>query len=275
MNLTVASRFYRQKFSERPFVSADSNYFFHNEEFLLNEVVLTKRKYLKSTMIQTFGITEDIPIGYLFKFLGGYEFGEFYDQPYFGVEAAAGRYLSGVGYISGQAGVGGFVENAGLEQGVFSLKGLYFSPLIKIQRNHFRQFFNINYSTVINPVVDEPFGFQGDIRGISEEVQGDRKFSVSSESVLFHPLKLYGFRLASYAFYDFGWIGFDDSILSSENFYSSVGLGIRLRNESLIFRTIQMRFGYITDQGFSFSLSFSTPRIFSTFEAGKPDVIKF
>jgi hypothetical protein len=217
MNLTLASRVFRQKFSERPYVSADSNYFFHNEVFFLNEVVMTKRKYLKSTMIQTFGITEDIPVGYLFKFLGGYKFGEFNDQPYVGLEATAGRYWSGIGYISGQAGIGGFVEDTRLEQGVFSLKGLYFSQLLRVKRSHFRQFVNIKYSTAINPLIDDPFGLQGDLRGISSEVQGDRKFSVSSESVLFHALKFYGFSIASYAFYYFGWIGLGDSIVDRDN----------------------------------------------------------
>ena len=81
MNLSLATRLFREEFTERPYVDPDSNQFFFNDVLFLNEVVLTKRKFLKSTMIQAFGITEDIPIGYLFKLVGGYEFGEFEDRP--------------------------------------------------------------------------------------------------------------------------------------------------------------------------------------------------
>ena len=142
MNLSIASRVFREEFTERPFVDADSNQFFFNDVLFLNELVLTKRKFLKSTMIQAFGITEDIPIGYLFKLVGGYEFGEFEDRPYWGLGAGAGDFWDGVGYFTAAVDFGGFVENNRMEEGLLNLEALYFSPLVKFHRNQFQTISN-------------------------------------------------------------------------------------------------------------------------------------
>ena len=276
VNFSIASRLFREEFTQRPYVDADSNHFFHDAVLFLNEAVLTKRKFLKSTMIQAFGVTEDIPIGYLFKVVGGYEFGEFVDRPYFGLGASAGDFWEGVGYFSGGTEVGGFIEDRKYQEGIVSVDGLYFSPLLKFQRNQFRQFVSMNYSTTLRPLVEQNFDFREGVRGISRDVQGDRKFSVNLESVLFHPLKLYGFRMATYAFYDFGWISFGGPLMKSENFQSAIGIGFRLRNESLLFRTIQLRFGYLTQPAeFDVNFSFSDPTIFSNFRTDKPEIATF
>jgi hypothetical protein len=276
MNLSIASRVFREEFSERPYVDADSNQFFFNDLLFLNEVVLTKRKFLKSTLIQAFGITEDIPIGYLFKLVGGYEFGEFEDRPYVGLGTSAGDFWKGVGYFTASAELGGFIDDGKMEEGLVDIEALYFSPLLRFHRNQFRQFVSIEYTTTVRPIATQQFGFNDEIRGIDRDVQGDRKFSVNFESVLFHPLKFYGFRMASFAFYDFGWINFGGPLISSENFQSAIGIGLRLRNESLLFRTIQLRLGYLTASSeVDVSFSFSNPIIFGNFRTSKPTIVEF
>ena len=276
INLSLATRVFREDFTERPYVDADSNQFFFNDLLFLNEVVLTKRKFLKSTLIQAFGITEDIPIGYLFKLVGGYEFGEFEDRPYIGLGASAGDFWKGVGYFTASAEFGGFIDDGKMEEGLVDIEALYFSPLLRFHRNQFRQFVNIEYTTTVRPIVTQQFGFNDEIRGIDRNVQGDRKFSVNFESVLFHPLKFYGFRMATFAFYDFGWISFGGPLISSDNFQSAVGIGLRLRNESLLFRTIQLRLGYLTASSeLDVSFSFSNPIIFGNFRTSKPTIVEF
>ncbi len=64
--------------------------------------------------------------------------------------------------------------------------------------------------------------------------------------------------------------------MKSENFQSTIGIGFRLRNESLLFRTIQLRFGYlIQSSDFDVNFSFSDPTIFDNFRTSKPDIVKF
>lgn len=275
-NITLAARIFRQEFHERPFISADSNFFFHNDLLWLNQVELTKRKYLKSTMIQAFGVTEDIPIGYLVGLMGGYEFGEFSDRPYSGIRASIGDFWGAKGYFSLNAALGGYLTRHKLEDGAFIMKGLYFSPLLNVGRNKFRQFVKIIYQSAINPLIDQQFNIRDQIRGISGDVVGDIGFTVDIESVLFHPLRFYGFRMASFGFLDFGWIAFDQPLVETSNFQASTGLGLRLRNESLLFRSIQLRLGYLTEtRSFKFGLSLSTPILFDAFTTQKPDVVQF
>jgi len=168
------------------------------------------------------------------------------------------------------------VKDRKFQEGIVTVNGLYFSPLLRSGRNQFRQFVTLNYATTIRPLIEEPFNLKEGVRGISSDIQGDRRFSINLESVFFHPLKLYGFRMATYAYYDFGWISFGGPLMKSENFQSTIGIGFRLRNESLLFRTIQLRFGYlIQSSDFDVNFSFSDPTIFDNFRTSKPDIVKF
>ena len=68
---------------------------------------------------------------------------------------------------------------------------------------------------------------------------GTKRLLVKSETVLFSSLHTYGFQFAFFTFADAAWLG-DDAIFKND-FFSSVGLGVRIKNERLIFRTIQLR----------------------------------
>ena len=48
--------------------------------------------------------------------------------------------------------------------------------------------------------------------------------------------------MAMFGFADFGLIG-DNGNIFKNNFYATVGLGIRIKNEHLIFNTISIRLG--------------------------------
>ena len=63
-----------------------------------------------------------------------------------------------------------------------------------------------------------------------------------TEIVLFSPYHPLGFRIAFFGFADFGLIGYSPNIFKNE-FYTSLGIGVRLRNERLVFNTIQIRLG--------------------------------
>ena len=58
----------------------------------------------------------------------------------------------------------------------------------------------------------------------------------------YHGNQPLGFRIALFGFADFGLLGYSPNIFKNE-FYTSFGLGVRLRNERLVFNTIQIRLG--------------------------------
>ena len=49
-----------------------------------------------------------------------------------------------------------------------------------------------------------------------------------------------GFRVALFGYVDAGWLGFNSNIFKN-NFYTSFGFGVRVRNDRFIFNTIQLR----------------------------------
>ena len=63
-----------------------------------------------------------------------------------------------------------------------------------------------------------------------------------SETVVFTPYQPLGFRITVFGFADFGLIGYSPNIFKND-FFTSFGLGVRLRNERLVFNTIQIRLG--------------------------------
>ena len=71
---------------------------------------------------------------------------------------------------------------------------------------------------------------------------------LNTETVFFTPYQPLGFRIALFGFADFGLLGRDANIFKN-NFFTTFGLGVRLRNERLVFSTIQLRLGVALGKG--------------------------
>ena len=86
----------------------------------------------------------------------------------------------------------------------------------------------------------ESFGFEdnAELRGLGEEIYGNNRLVVNSETVVFTPWHLYQFRFALYGFADLGILGYNGNLFKN-GFYSTIGIGVRIKNEHLIFRTIR------------------------------------
>ena len=56
---------------------------------------------------------------------------------------------------------------------------------------------------------------------------------LNTETVVFTPYQPLGFRIAVFGFADFGLIGYSPNIFKND-FFTSFGLGVRLRNERLV-----------------------------------------
>ena len=277
-NIILSGRMFRQEFTSRPFVALDSNNYFHNETLLLGALTYNRRDFLKSSMILAFGITEDIPTGFLAGLDYGYEFGEFFDRPYIAGRIGAANFLKKVGYFLAQVQFGGYLQNESIHDGVFELTGKYFSPLVKSGRKRFRQFVNAKYSIGLNRAIDRYINTKDEIRGLN--ILGKQRLSLNLESVVFLPGQYYGFRFAPYLFFDSGWIAQEEALFARDQFYISTGIGFRIRNESLLFKTIQLRFGFFpiqsnNDRSFAFDFSTSDPSLFQNFRGSKPSVIPF
>jgi hemolysin activation/secretion protein len=122
----------------------------------------------------------------------------------------------------------------------------YISNLIPFRYSFFRQFLTFRYTHGIrrDPLDYLNISNNQGIRGINnDQLIGTKKFTVGAETVFFSDKSLLGFRIAYFVFGDIGLVNGVPSIWKSP-LYQGYGLGLRLRNESLTFNTLQLRFGY-------------------------------
>jgi hypothetical protein len=100
------------------------------------------------------------------------------------------------------------------------------------------------------------------------------------ESVIFTPRTYLGFQFAYFGFADFAFIGKDKVALKDMDAFTGIGVGLRLRNERLVFPTIQFRFAYYPNiEGLNLTdyFEFSGEKKLRPpdFSPGKPEIIDF
>ncbi len=245
-NITVSLGAQRTYFIDRPENSQSLYYKFQNRTTLLSSLTYSQQAYYTANYIYNYGRTEDIPYGYLASVVAGKEFNELYDRPYIGANFSAGYYLPKLGYLSGQAVYGTFFRK-GTEQGTVSVELNYFTNLYVIGRYSQRTFINGQYTRQLDTRLDDYLIIDGDygIPGFrNDSIMGRHRFNISAEQDLFTPWKPGGFRFVMYAFANVCWLGgYDKNILES-TCYTSFGVGFRIRNNRLIFNTLQIQFAY-------------------------------
>lgn len=242
----LSGRVQRFDYYERPEVSADTNRAYHDLILLLGSLSLAKTEYRKAKLIFGFGTTEDVPYGFLLSLTGGQQFGEFEDRPYAALELGHGNFTGRDGYVATTARVGAFFRDGNYEDGVFDFMSGGFTPLHGIGRYHFRHFATIHYT----------YGFQRRDRG-GIELEGDngiiavgktglmgpQRFVLNYESVLFTPWDWYKFRFAFFGYVSSGNLSHEwNPFQHGARYYTSLGFGMRIHNERLVFAPLEIRF---------------------------------
>jgi hypothetical protein len=284
INLVLATRFLKYQFFDRPQdVTEATLYNFHNRTYLISSISLTQQRFFRSNLIYSFGRTEDIPHGLLISFTAGPEFNEFGNRIYLGSSIARGGLIGNLGYMYSRVECGGFLDEIDhFNQGVFNTSLDYFSNLFIINRFKVRHFLKLQYTRGINRYLDEYITIN-DSYGITgfkdDRVKGLQKFTANYEAVSFSPYYFFDFRFAFFGFLDVGLISTDEPLLMSKP-HSGYWFGVRIKNERLVFETIQLRLGYyptISDIQFPFRLDFSGEKRLNPtdFYVTKPDVVKF
>ena len=245
-NLIFAARFRNDNFKKRPEVSAESDPFYHDKKLTLGSISFSQVYFYKSSMILSFGVTEDIPVGYRMQLTAGFKNEEFTTEKYIGLTFGASKLWTHFGFLGGGIQYGTFFKDGRTTEGTFKIDNAYFTPLAQIKRYRFRQLISMEYLQGINRLPGEQIDLKGWIRGLAgHKVVGTSRFTFSLESVFFPPWNVWGFKFAWYGFGDLGVVSQNSRLLDRDNMFSSVGIGCRIRNESLVFRTLQIRIGYL------------------------------
>jgi len=123
--------------------------------------------------------------------------------------------------------------------------------------------------------------YKNGIRGFESNLAtGRQRLSLNFETVLFQNRDVLKFNVALFGFADLGVIGSNRNFIFSQDYYGGFGAGIRLRNESLVFKTIQFRLAYYPNHpddisGLGVILNERNKSNFYSFQPQKPEPLRF
>lgn len=242
--LVVGIRYTGIHYTQRPQVTADTNQLFRDRSEYLFGIGFSNRRYKRDFLIYGFGITEDVPYGYLATFVAGAENSDAYGRRWYsGIKLARGHYLPKSGYLYALVNIGAYSNGTT----GFSIESNYFSRLMSMKKAQLRHFVNFRYAFGTQRYTGEYLNINGEngIQGInSDKLWGSKKLTLGYQSVLFSRINFVGFRLAPFFQLDFAFVTPRNQFLFTKAPYTGVGLGIRLRNENLTFNTFQLKFTY-------------------------------
>jgi hypothetical protein len=225
-----------------PYESELLNHTYQNEITYLASVGYSFREYYKDRYIFGFGRTEDIPLGYLFTLTGGWDKAQTYERPYGGAKVSYGWNNSSLGYMYTGIETGGYLHDHKVEQGVISAQFLYFTSMLPVRSWTIRQFlwtrFTLGYNRLPGEQLDinSPNG----LRVFSSPLRGTQRLVSNYEMDIFTPWKPLGFKIVGVLFADFGLIGDHAHPVLQSAVYQGYGLGVRIKNEKLIFNTFEL-----------------------------------
>ena len=245
--IILGARYTNNNVFDHPFIYPDSYHSLQKYKMFLGSASFSMQKYYKTNLIYGYGRTEDIPHGLLLNLTAGKEINEFKERVYAGISLSVGESVKSLGYFYTAAGFGTFINGHQTEQGLVQIKTNFFSNLTSFGRYRVRNFLNIDYTRGFDRYSDEYLvlnnengfsGFRNDSLG------GEQRLSFNIESVFFSPREYYGFRYAVFGFADLGYLFGTNQFIGNGEVLSAIGLGIRIRNDNLVFKTFQIRFGF-------------------------------
>jgi hypothetical protein len=283
--IIIGARYYNNNVFEHPVIFEDSYHKYQQYKVFLGSISFSHQKYYKTNLLYSYGRTEDIPYGALLRFTGGREYNEFKTRTYLGTDFSFGKSLKKAGYFYTNMAIGGYLLDDHKEQEVLSLRLRYFSNLITAGRYKIRNFVKADYTRGSERYSDEFLRYQRE-NGFSgfrnDSVMGKQRFVLGLETVLFSPSNLFGFRFSYFGFADLGYLASPSVILNDGFTLSSVGVGVRIRNDNLLFNTFQIRIAFYPNNPLpeysrknNFIVSGEQRRELFNFDPGPPAVIPY
>ncbi len=282
--IVFSAAFNTQKFYSRPEFDPGTINYFANRTFLLSGLTFTQRRFVQDELVYSYGITEDIPEGFKNEIVYGYEISEFGNRHYAHLFLSNGNLLiNRKGYLYMAADIGSYYSKRGFEQGQIDAHLSFISKQKHAGDKIFRLFAKTDYTIGMHRLEIENLNLSknANIRGFrSREAIGKQRLSLNLEYVLFLRQQFYKFNMALFGFTDIGVIGSNKEFILTQDYYSGVGMGIRLHNENLVFKTIQLRLAFYpfppSDMSFiGFVLEEQSKQQFYSFEPTQPMPLRF
>ncbi|MGD0342246.1 MAG: hypothetical protein ABSA76_11150 [Bacteroidales bacterium] len=281
--IIVGARYTNNNVFNHPLILPESYHYLQQYRIYLGSVSYSFQKYYKTSLLYAYGRTEDIPYGGLLTITAGKEINEFSKRNYLGLNLSFGESIGNLGYFYASGGLASYFIGSRTEEGLFMIRTSYFSNLVYIGNYMVRNFVKADYTRGFDRYLDEYLVFNPDgaFSGFSNDsIGGTQRLSINLESVFFNPRNFYGFRFAFFAFADAGCLFGANQVLKNGELLTSVGLGIRIRNDNLLLNTFQIRLCFYPNLPLYSNvnyLTFSGEQLLKpdNFDPGAPSIIQY
>ncbi|MDR2466785.1 MAG: hypothetical protein LBD35_05270, partial [Prevotellaceae bacterium] len=237
----------------------------------LVQLSMFRQRYFREQMLNNFGKTENFAYGHNVSIQAGFSrWSQFaITGLYASLKASFNRKLK-AGSIFAEGAISSFFDRDGrLYEGVLKFRTEMFSKLYSAGTFSIRNFLSIDYTKRLSPVA----GFRNyylsfgelasmKIRSREAEPPATKRLMLKAETDVFSSFAILGFRFLFYAFCDLGWTAANrENLLNSRNLYWGGGAGIRIRNDLLVIRTLELKAGFyprLNQSGFNNFVNFNS-----------------
>jgi hypothetical protein len=242
----VALRYNRQHFGRQPDQEFQRERLLYNDNrAVLGEVIFYNQNFYKTSYVFGFGRTEDIPYGQTIALTGGWTQDVGQRRLYAGASGIKRIVRPSGRFYDMEAGAGTFFNGDRAEDGVFYLRGQLYTKLYSFRKSKVRYQFGGGYARAFNNKVRELLTINNELRGFgADSLFGFQRFTLRGESTVFTPFQFAGFRFAPFLSLEGAYLKEKIPTGSEGNLYWASSGGVRVRNENLIFGTVEFRAFY-------------------------------
>ena len=245
----IQLRFLENIFKQRPtdyLAQIDKNY--QNIRAFLSSFTLFKQKIIRTQYLYGFGRNEDLPTGKSLVITTGTYSREKYALPYLGIKLESYKLLANENFRHGILSAGSSYSGGQLQDVRFIASIEQINKLRYLESGFkYRSIINVSFTETLKNKFNEALLISSSY-GIpqlnKERIYGGTRITANWESVWYNSRSFFGFRTSPFAFGNITYLRTVGQPIGNGDIYSSIGSGMRVRNENLIFGTIELKAFY-------------------------------
>jgi hypothetical protein len=242
----IQYRYLENDFRARPIdylLQLDRNYQNLKANFL--SFTLVQQSVYRTRYLYGLGRYEDLPIGQSLTWTTGYSQIEKDRSAYLGFKFEQYKLSKKENYNHVIANIATSYINKSLQDIRFLSSLEQFSKLKYLNNGlRYRQILNLSFTQTLKNKYNEALRINS-IFGIPqlnrEQIKGGTRLSANWETVLYNNRAIWGFKSAPFVFGNLTYIRAVGNPILKGDIYTAIGSGMRIRNENLIFGTIELK----------------------------------
>ena len=242
----IQYRYLNNQFKERPnnyLLQIDKNY--QNVIAHLFSYTIFKQKIIRTQYLYGFGRNEDLPTGNSMTMTAGKYNRENDQLPYLGITLESSALLKNEGFKHLTLAVGSSYKNKEILDFKLLANVEKISKLYYLESGYkYRSIFNFSFAQTLKNRFNDALLINS-IYGIpqlsKERIKGGTRLSANWESIWYNANTFYGFKQTPFIFANITYIRTVGEPIANGDIYSSIGAGSRIRNENLVFGTVEIK----------------------------------